>query len=87
MIRFRIVSDVRPRAFWPGAFCCLALTLLACVLPSISTAQEWGAVSGRITATDSGFPIPGSTVLVAGTNFGTASDADGTYTLRLPIGS
>ena len=51
-----------------------------------ASAQEWGAVSGTITATDSGFPIPGSTVLVAGTNFGTASDTDGRYTLRLPIG-
>lgn len=49
-------------------------------------AQEWGAVNGTITASDSGFPIPGSTVLVAGTNFGTATNEDGIFTLRLPIG-
>lgn len=63
-----------------------AVLLLITVLPGVSVAQEWGAVSGRVTATDSSFPIPGATVLVAGTNFGTATDTDGAYTLRLPIG-
>ena len=62
------------------AFACAGLTSPAAL------AQEWGAVSGTIKASDSGFPIPGATVLVAGTNFGTASDEEGAYTLRLPIG-
>jgi hypothetical protein len=60
------------------------LVFLLLVLPA--KAQEWGAVSGRVTAEDSGFPIPGATVIVAGTNFGTAADPDGEYTLRLPLG-
>jgi len=63
-----------------------AFAVLALLFTSPVLAQEWGAVSGTVTASDSGFPIPGTTVLVAGTNFGTASDADGAYTLRLPIG-
>ena len=65
----------------------LSWTLLAFLfLVPAAHAQEWGAVSGRITASDSGFPIPGATVLVSGTNYGTSADSDGLYTLRLPIG-
>lgn len=54
--------------------------------PSTTNAQEWGAVSGQITASDSRFPIPGATVIVDGTNFGTAADPEGKYLLRLPVG-
>lgn len=62
------------------------LVALLCASGGELRAQEWGAVSGNITASDSGFPIPGSTVLVAGTNFGTATNEDGLFTLRLPMG-
>ena len=72
------LSVFRPLLSWP------LLAFLFLVPPA--HAQEWGAVSGRITASDSGFPIPGATVLVSGTNYGTAADSDGLYTLRLPIG-
>ncbi|GIV59600.1 MAG: TonB-dependent receptor [Rhodothermaceae bacterium] len=49
-------------------------------------AQNWGEVAGRVTEKDSGAPLPGVTVLVNGTNFGTASDEQGRYSLRLPEG-
>ena len=49
-------------------------------------AQDWGQAAGSILAADSGEPVPGVSVLVYGTNFGTASQDNGTYTLRLPIG-
>jgi hypothetical protein len=51
-----------------------------------SYAQGWGSVSGRVTESGARTPIPGATILVNGTNFGTASGADGAYTLRLPVG-
>jgi hypothetical protein len=49
-------------------------------------AQEWGAVSGKIIASDSSFPLPGASVVVYGTNYGTATDTEGQYLIRLPIG-
>ena len=64
----------------------LIALLLPFLIPGLTMAQEWGAVAGQVTASDSNFPVPGATVIVAGTNFGTAADADGHYTLRLPIG-
>lgn len=63
-------------------FICVCL----CSLPLLVGAQDWGSVSGQIRASDTRFPVPGGTVLVYGTNFGTAADVDGKYTLRLPIG-
>lgn len=62
----------------------LALILFATASPV--AAQEWGALRGEVVAEDSGFPIPGVTVVVHGTNFGTASDDEGNYLLRLPVG-
>jgi hypothetical protein len=49
-------------------------------------AQSWGTVTGRITEHGTTAPIPYATVLVSGTNFGTAADEDGVYTLPLPFG-
>jgi hypothetical protein len=58
--------------------------LLATAVPA--QAQQWGAAIGTVRADDTGQPIPGTTVLVAGTNFGTATNNDGTYSLRMPDG-
>lgn len=54
---------------------------------SSAAAQEWGAVSGQVTAADSKFALPGASVVVFGTNFGTASNVDGNFILRLPVGN
>jgi len=48
--------------------------------------QQWGRVEGTLTDADSGSAIPHLTILVEGTNFGTASNVDGYYALRLPVG-
>ncbi len=63
------------------------VALIAFSFPLIAGAQEWGAVSGIVRASDSSYPVPGATIIVNGTNFGTAADTDGRYTLRLPIGN
>lgn len=64
----------------------LALGLLLLAVPHLAAAQNWGTVAGTVTEAGTAAPIPGATVLVDGTNFGTASDDEGRYTLRLPAG-
>ncbi len=65
----------------------IALSALLFLLAARTTnAQEWGSVVGRITEAEIGFPVPGASVVVNGTNFGTAADVDGRYELRLPMG-
>ncbi len=60
--------------------------VLVALLPAGAQAQGWGTVAGRITQAATDEPLPGATVLVAGTNYGTAAAADGSYTLRVPAG-
>lgn len=43
-------------------------------------------VTGRITASEDGAVIPGASVLVKGTSRGTASDAQGNYSISVPSG-
>ena len=64
------------------------LLLLSVVswLPTKASAQGWGTVAGRVTEADEGQPLPGITVVVDGTNFGTATEDDGDYQLRIPAG-
>jgi len=59
---------------------------LAGLIPTPAHAQSWGAVEGTVTEAEGGAPLPGVTVIVDGTNFGTATDPDGTYRLRVPEG-
>lgn len=60
--------------------------LLALLVAPAALAQNWGQVEGRVTQRGAGAPIPGANVVVAGTDFGTATLEDGTYRLRLPTG-
>lgn len=54
--------------------------------PAPLRAQNWGEVRGAVAAMDTRQAIPGATVLVAGTNFGTATNTGGEYRLRMPEG-
>ena len=49
-------------------------------------AQPWGTVAGTVTESSSGTVLPGITIVVHGTNFGTASQNNGRYELSLPAG-
>jgi hypothetical protein len=62
------------------------LTIFSVCLPDLATAQGWGNVQGEATEVGSGTPLPGLTILVDGTNFGTTTTADGRYDLRIPAG-
>ncbi len=63
------------------------LMLVALALPVAAFAQSTGKLSGRVLDSETGEGLPGATVLIVGTQFGTAADFDGNYTiLGLPVG-
>lgn len=41
-------------------------------------------VTGKVTGSDDGLPLPGVTVLIKGTSTGATSDADGNYSVSVP---
>lgn len=63
----------------------LLFGLLFFLTTSISLAQ--GTVTGTVTSTDDGLPIPGVTVLVKGTIIGTSTDLNGQYSINILSGS
>ena len=63
-------------------FICLIVLLYA----GDAFAQSWGRISGEVRTADSGLGLPGVSVVVSGTNFGTATREDGRYVLQLPVG-
>ena len=54
--------------------------------PSCANATAWGTVTGTITSTETGAPIPGVTVTLSN-GYASASDANGVYTIVVPAGS
>ncbi len=62
------------------------LAVWGLAVPGGARAQGWGSVEGRVTEAGAGAVLPGITIVVDGTNFGTASQEDGRYALRLPAG-
>ena len=68
------------RTFLPFVF----ILLFSFGMPRALWAQNWGTIQGYVTSSVDGTSIPGATVVVEGTNFGTAADEDGFYRLRLP---
>jgi outer membrane cobalamin receptor len=63
----------------------ILLSLLVLLLPGISSAQVRYLLSGNVRAAD-GSALPGATVAVATRSQGTATEANGSYSLRLPAG-
>ncbi|MDX1547476.1 MAG: TonB-dependent receptor [Rhodothermales bacterium] len=61
------------------------LSMLSLV-PGLALAQGWGRVEGNVAEAGTGAALPGVTVVVDGTNFGTATDEGGRYALRIPAG-
>jgi TonB-linked SusC/RagA family outer membrane protein len=49
--------------------------------------QQQITVTGKVTSSDDGTPLPGVSIVLKGTSKGTTSDANGTYTLQVPDGS
>ncbi len=61
----------------------LLLRIAAIGLISLAAAPAWsqGTLAGRVTETGTGIALPGVNILVEGTTRGTATDADGRYTV------
>ena len=65
-----------------------ATTFALLLLPSLATAQAGGTVSGRVLDASSQAPIAGAQVVVAGTQVGALTTAEGRYTIRnVPTGN
>lgn len=58
--------------------------MLACALIGVSQDRM---VSGKVTSSDDGQPLPGVNVALKGTTSGTVTDADGNYKVQVPNGS
>jgi TonB-linked SusC/RagA family outer membrane protein len=65
----------------------LSCVAMALMLYSTQTMAQDRTVSGRVTSTEDGSPLPGVNVVVKGTTIGTATDADGKYSLAIPSSS
>ncbi|RIJ36703.1 SusC/RagA family TonB-linked outer membrane protein [Pontibacter oryzae] len=63
----------------------LSFTLFFAFLQDVEAQSK--TVSGRVTAVASGDALPGVTVLAKGTTVGTATSADGAYTINVPDGA
>ena len=61
----------------------LVLSTVLFLFANVAWAQE-RTVSGRVTATEDGSSLPGVNVVLKGTSNGTATDADGRYSLQIP---
>jgi len=63
----------------------ISITLMVLLLFHYSYAQET-TVTGKVTASEDGSPIPGVNVFLQGTTTGTVTDFDGNYRIEVPSG-
>ena len=72
----------RKVSFWPG----MIMMLLSLLLNS-SVVIARRTIRGTVTDAADGLPLPAVSVVVRGATAGTSTQADGTYTLNVPLGS
>lgn len=63
------------------------LLIASCSLICSSLLAQERTISGRLTSTEDGSPLPGISISIKGTTTGTITDADGYYSIQAPIGS
>lgn len=63
-----------------------SLLLISCLITHSLYAQE-RTISGKVTSSEDGVPLPGVNVIVKGTTAGTVSDIDGNYKVTVPEGA
>lgn len=61
----------------------ILLLFLLCSLTLYATAQE-RLLTGRVTSTEDGSPLPGTNVGIKNSTVGTITDADGKFTINVP---
>jgi TonB-dependent starch-binding outer membrane protein SusC len=65
----------------------LLLTVVCLVFLYVPVFGQERVISGKVTSAEDGSPAPGVNVLIKGTTIGTATDAEGMYTLNVPAGN
>jgi outer membrane receptor for ferrienterochelin and colicin len=60
----------------------ITILLLLLLIPAYSFASTVGKISGKVTDLQSGEPLIGANVIVMGTSFGAATDANGDYVIN-----
>src|SRR5687768_12232094 len=65
----------------------LFLTSVILSLSLMSLSAQERTITGRLTSNEDGSPLPGINITIKGTNTGTSTDADGYYSINVPIGS
>lgn len=62
----------------------LSCAVLAFMFCTVQTQAQDRTLTGRVTSTEDGTALPGVNVVLKGTTVGTATDADGRYSLSIP---
>jgi TonB-linked SusC/RagA family outer membrane protein len=62
----------------------LLLICLVLAVTSIKVMAQERTVSGKVTSTEDGTPLPGVNIVLRGTTNGTVTDSEGAYTLSVP---
>src|SRR5688572_2307311 len=80
-VRFKPAGSI---ASWCASWKRSGLPVFLGVLLSFQLAAQQITVTGKVTSSEDGNPVPGASVLVKGTTTGTTTDANGVYTLEVP---
>lgn len=62
----------------------IMIMMMGGLFQNLSAENFSRTITGKVTGTDDGHPLPKVTVLLKGTTIGTLTDADGNYTLLIP---
>ncbi|MCD6596779.1 MAG: carboxypeptidase-like regulatory domain-containing protein [Bacteroidales bacterium] len=54
------------------------------VFMGVQLLAQTNVITGTVTSSDDGLPIPGAAIVVTGTTVGTVTDADGKFSLTVP---
>jgi TonB-dependent starch-binding outer membrane protein SusC len=65
----------------------LLLTVVCLLLLTATGFGQGRTITGKVTSSEDGSPAPGVNVLIKGTTIGTATDAEGMYSLDVPEGN
>lgn len=82
-IRFQIIDTATQPMQYRHSILTLALLGMALCVGAVQ-AQDRQTISGTVTSADDAAPLPGANVSVPGTTAGTATNAQGQYSLQVP---